>query len=422
MRTMFIFMTLLLSLTSCCKDPFASPCDNPPCDTIPAIDTSKIKFLWFKTLFEGKNVSQGTNLYFDKGDLIVTIIPSDISLPAEVRKLSLPDLEVKWRWSGIPENYYTSEHIQEDQDVFVVSNWSRSASLNLMTGSPYWQDDVFPEKSGNPSTNLVGSYLYQTQKNINSHQNTEAHLMRRDLRNSQSWDTIYSLYREDVNGFRPNIESVAYWQDPNSGDSILVFQHRMVIVGSIHSRNDIIAWNLSKDELLWRVDSFPVRSFNVKAPIIHHNIALFMTGKSIYAFDLILGKLIYTTTFEESNFINFTGSYANIYDNTLIVWDVNGTLIAGIDPSTGQTRWKHVKESSYSGSAQYASFVRYGPYLINGNFNQLDVIRISDGKIMYQLYNTGWLYKGRMVLDEEKRLLYAATEKHIICYQLPEDF
>ncbi|WP_158281332.1 outer membrane protein assembly factor BamB family protein, partial [Dyadobacter jejuensis] len=83
-------------------------------------------------------------------------------------------------------------------------------------------------------------------------------------------------------------------------DTIAAFQSRKWNIETQARRADMVAWNLSKNELLWRVDSLDRYAQSSSNPILFENNKLYYAGAfDIYCLDPFTGKLIWRQSFDD---------------------------------------------------------------------------------------------------------------------------
>src|SRR5690606_1345264 len=137
------------------------------------------------------------------------------------------------------------------------------------------------ESFASPDGQLLSDDYYAT---LRSTDDQKSRLIRTSFDDFDNWKTVYQLNRGSETGNSiPNIQSYNLWINPNSGDSILIFQHRM----AIPDRVDVVAYNLRTLEIEWKHENLTKNgNSNHQQIFIHDNKAYFGGSLTFYCFDM----------------------------------------------------------------------------------------------------------------------------------------
>ena len=155
-----------------------------------------------------------------------------------------------------------------------------------------------------------------------------------------------TLYAKDLNRFNQAIDNVALWMQPQTGNSILLLNCRMIngyklgknLPGGTE-RSDFKTFNLGTRKVEWSLDSISRVSSVVNSIIVIGNTAIFKCANSyVYCLDLLhQGAVLWKVPTIGSDQI------FDIPEQDLIM-DVENVLKA-IDPSTGVINWQNNDDS-----------------------------------------------------------------------------
>lgn len=408
MKTLALII-LILSMLSCHKEPL--PCEVTKCnqDSIPANDSMKL--LWNSVINSSGNRSF-PDLYLIDDHLIIN---NNFNNPsANVLYFDTTSKEVKWEWKDRVSDKFNTFNIEHENIYIKVGR--ELFSINIPSGSTEWtfQDTVELASFGS----LIGENYYLGSWPLASGDRSISALRRMNKHNGKEWETLMSLNQEELNNFTAFIDAPSLWMHPNTNDSILIIPVSMVEFDKNLRRSDLIAFNLKTREILWQVEDF-TGIVSVDQPIIHNGHVFVKNTQEIFAFNLMDGSQAWKYT-ESSEWVNYGGGSLQLIDDKLITADHNGTVIFALDPSTGQTLWRHNKVFEFASGEH--EIIQYKNYIIIGSFDKLDVFDVQDGKHVYKIRMTVRRFRGRMALDEANRKLYVPEESQIVCYELPESF
>ncbi len=413
MTVLTLCMGLLL-LAGCDKNcsPEPDPCEVNPasCDTIGPV--TKLDILWKVPLNTDTSNSIRPELrLIDRG-----LIVSHVS--AQGPFINLFDIKENgkriWDWQGYRTDRYIVVAPSQDQSLILCKDWGERATLTAEHGQTVQY--VKSNHSSNPRGWIIGDRLFFDEYDDPE---TSAWLLMSSLSDIASVDTIYKLPREIGNGSRKAIESLNVWMDPGTGDSILIFQHRM----SSPNRVDVVAWNMTQRRVEWQHNSL-TKLGNSSTAQIHmlKDRAYFAGGTAFYCFDMRTGRIDWS--YDHPSGINGFMLYETVYasdEDLLIVKDASDLLYA-FRPETGQIAWqtKDAGQSSVSaGSPSYHDGIIYYCTL-----SRLYAVRAATGKVIWSERSpnrvTQPTFSGTVAVDPERGLLYACDQYYVMAIRLPE--
>ncbi len=381
------------------------------CDTIGPI--SKLDIVWKVPVTEDTSSSILHELRMtDRGLLFSYVSSSGPSL----RLLDVADSgRIAWGWSELPVDSYSSVGYHDATSSISIQNRGRMALINGTSGSTF---KIHTESGsvGNPFGHILGDHYYYTWRDA---QDTVAKLLRSHITDFQTWDTVYTVTKSEVGGSRPNIQSYNLWVNPETGDSILVFQHRM----SSPNRVDVVAWNMTQRRVEWRHDNLTKIGGSSTAQFyILGDRAYFAGGTAFYCFNIHTGNIDWSHDHPSgiNGFILYEIAYA-VDEHLLIVKD-GGDLLYAFRPETGQIAWQTKdagQSSSAAGSPSYHEGIIY--YC---TFSRLYAVRADTGQVIWSERSpnrvTQPTFSGTVAIDPERGLLYACDRYFVMAIRLPE--
>ncbi len=414
MIKLFYISFILLGALGCHKPPPIDPCEVNPasCDTIGPV--TKLDIVWKKL------VNPDTSFVLPDLKLISTGLLGNFA-PAGNAFLQLHDVDnegaVKWRWQELSVDHYSSMGYHAGTDHISVQNRGQMALVRGVSGSTA-KMHIEPIYAGNPFGHILGDHYYYSWTNEND---TVAKLLRSHITDFSTWDTLYTVTKSEVGGARPNVQSYNLWVNPKTGDSMLIFQHRMYNFQIPKPTVDVVAWNMTQRRVEWRYDDIEPRGqSSVRQVFIHADKAYFQGSNTIYCFDLLNGGEILwykryispSRSFGNSNIV-----YATAED--LVIFKSDGEFLTAVDPITGVQRW----EIGNAGTGAYPMTYHDGiVYYTTGG--SLYAVRASNGEVMWSERSpsrvSNPIFSGTVAVDPERGLLYACDRKYVMAIRLPE--
>jgi hypothetical protein len=409
-----LFCWMLLLLTSCCKNEVCQP-EPDPCDVQPCHDTStllgKLDTLWTTTISGVTGSIYTSNIFLHDSDIILVGFGSSNAFIARYKAESG---ENKWMWisdeTSLPSSHIHFNHIitQKERDIYSVSLSNGELLI-------HYREPI--HRSSHSFGQLIGNNYYFT---IRHHDDSQAWLIRSHIQNLQSWDTIYTLKKDaSINFDRPNIQSYNLWIHPSTGDSILIFQHRML------SRVDVVAWNMDKQEVMWRHDDIAgLGNSNHQQIIIHEEKAYFGAGTTFYCVEMNSGQILWH--YDHPSGINSFMLYRPVIaedENLIIVKDAGGKF-TGFDLETGNIRM--INDGSGHSTVTSGSPIYHKGIIYFTERSRLYAVRVSTGETLWEERSTGTpfgatSFQGEIAIDRERGILYATSSDKLFAIRVYEE-
>lgn len=405
----FLLFTMILSFYACIKET-VDPCTVPGCGAVDTIE-HKLHIVWRFQIEEGVN-----NFFAD--DILIRndtaflkmIIPQN-----SIRTFDLKTGNPLWAWDQLKVFTYSAFHLHNEH--LFVQYADIVARLNIKNPYDYTlANKVASFKASNSNGQILGDFYY---KSVLSQNDSVGLLVRSRTSDLANWDTIYTLRRgPETGGSRPNIQSYNLWIHPQSGDSILVFQHRM----AFPNRVDVVAWNLSKSELLWKRDNVTRDgNSNHQQIFIHDNKAYFGGSVTFFCFDLFNGNIIWQHDAPQGRtaFMGRDVVFAEFINSIIVVGD--GIMYA-FNASNGQIRWQVPSlGSAESGNPAYHNGIIYrtvrGLLCAYRATNGQQVWSESSAKTQFQTSS----FRGEIAIDREKGILYVTDQDELFAIKVYKD-
>jgi len=410
-------LVLLLAISLGCKkeddDISIDPCLENPSDCGDHNPNELLDVVWMYPVY-AEDTSSGSNYNLEMSKQGVVSNISGI----QSKKLMLSDFNNGsqiFEWTGLQSSHFSTMSVHQEMDLAIVQYFANIASVNLNTGQLHKQYVLPSGSSANAHGQLIGDHYYFTRTNPSK---TLAWLVRSHLNDFSNWETVYTIHTNDVGGSRPNIQSYNLWTDPQTGDEILVFQHRM----AFPNRVDVVAYNMTKEEVIWQHDDLTaLGNSNHQQIFILDDKAYFSGGTAFYCFDIPTGEILWQ--FDHPSGINGFGFYKTTYAesaNLIIVKDAADRLYA-FHPLYGNIVWvtSEVGDSgNTTGSPSYHDGIIY---IAN---SQLKAFRAINGQMLWDERPpsiTTTYFRGDVAIDPDRGVLYASDRRYLMAIKLYED-
>ena len=346
-------MLFLLTLFACEESVLPVPdCNSNPCaenacepDSCRFQDTTSIDtnpdstFLGLDTAWTSplpvdygvkKSVQGSENIY-------LACINSDSHLLVCIQKKTG---HILWTFSDPNVDYFADIHFHEPTQTVIAQRWGRIVALNGTSGQVLSNSHVGSFSRIGTYGKLLGEYYYVP---VKSPDKTEGGAIRSHVSDLQNWKWAYKMHIDSMDGIEPDADSFNHWYDPQSGDEILVLQHRMAFP---IRRIDLLAYNLTADSILWwHKDVDPNGNSNIQQINIFDDKVVFFSARLVHCVDLPSGDILWQSNLNENQNRNFMGACAGLtYDNQLIISNgrvineppFNFLYLTFVDANTGQ--------------------------------------------------------------------------------------
>ncbi len=303
--------------------------------------------------------------------------------------------------------YGTKIMVQDDRDVYCI---------DYLTGERLWFYEALNAPLG---CNQIGENLYTVQS-TGSYPNTTSSSMVRTRASDQftKWDTLYT--RSAVPDTFPLFAIPVIWAN-NQGDSVMIFNDGHGYNGGPQSagRNKtfLTAFNLRTRQVVWQYPDF--KGYYLAPPLVDGD-RLYVTGGSVFCFDLNTGSLLWEKPIDGG----VDGSLVAHKD--ILVVQGGQTGMWGLNKYTGEQVWYNkdtdgnVWELTLFDGIVYCTSSGYGRlYAVNAETGATIWKEFSPNASHPKTRNASFADAG-VAIDPERRLLYTADGFYIMCIKLPE--
>ncbi|WP_158281200.1 PQQ-binding-like beta-propeller repeat protein, partial [Dyadobacter jejuensis] len=297
MNTIIIFAAALFS----CKNDFDLPLyptyewTNPLCDTT-------LKVVWQKII--SKDSSYGAARFFSENGHYIYKYVSDYDKEVKAGFFEFDGNNIHELWEirpDVPNGKWVFYGFPSFSDFLLLKNkfiYSDGRTLYSYTyqGDLIWENKFAGvENKGNVNSFLSG---FGNKVYISSRSGGSVHrryLFEVDIDTGKE----RLLYTElEDNNFIGLFDPPVLYMHEN--DTIATFQIRKYSQIDSHNRADMVAFNISKKEIMWRVDSLDRYTMGSANPILIENNKLYYAGAfDIYCLDPFTGKLIWRQSFDD---------------------------------------------------------------------------------------------------------------------------
>lgn len=140
----------------------------------------------------------------------------------------------------------------------------------------------------------------------------------------------------------PNLSPPAFWVNPNTGDTLMIVVHarERIDLSLENSPTNLVAYNLSKREIVWTLEEFTPRGSNQRyPPSVYKNTVLVAGDWSIYGVDVLTGIVKWRTQFPNLQWVgNFPFTKHLLIENRLYI-NPAGFDVMCIDAENGSILW-----------------------------------------------------------------------------------
>jgi outer membrane protein assembly factor BamB len=411
MRMSSVLFFLIL-IGGCCKDDIClstpDPCAIEPCGDSSKL-MGKLDTLWtIKLLESGKSPGDQRSIHIQKDHIFLTYSNAPIGMIASYD--ASQNGKRLWLFNQ-GERGFISSFISNDGKILINKTWSKRISIDLFTGEP---KELFKSNSASsPRGILIGDYLYYDET---ENEERIAHLRRSPILNLSETETVYTLTNDIIKNDKKSIESVNLWMHPQSGDSILIFQHRM----ALPNRVDVVAWNLSKSELLWKRENVTRDgNSNHQQIFLHDNKAYFGGSVTFFCFDMFTGDIVwqYEAPSGQTPYMITKPTYAESVNAIILV---GGEKMTAHDIRNGRIIWQVDSPGSInSGSPIYHDKIIYTT--ISGGL--LNAYRAINGQVVWSERSSKTpfettSFRGEIAIDREKGILYVTDQDELFAIKV----
>ena len=416
---LYIILMIMMAL-GCTKQPMPSPCLYPDCrDTVKWVfhrpDSFGIMPVQWYTLGHTPDTGYCAEICFSVPEGVIAIRPSATGLKprAYVRLLDRETGKEIWYFDGINTTSYSDYQVIPDRHLVMVKQWSKNAIIDIRTGMPLFNTELPPDlEVSNPKGRIIGDYFYVSATKDNGRIHEFTRVLRTSIHDGKNWEEIYRLNAKDIGGYSPNIYNIGIWQNPQTTDSILLFNTRMLHWTTGKERSDVVAYNLSQRRVEWTIDSITKVS-DLGDFITEGNYLFFPDRSKLKKINLLSPQELICEANTYSGYGRSNGRY-------LISQSLG---INAINKDDCSTLWEYNDKSfSANGLELFEGYI-----YTQDDGGDLYVFNATTGKIVFQHFSQAMFVPqsilgmhGRCSVDKEHRLLYAADKYGVYCMKLPE--
>jgi len=205
-------------------------------------------------------------------------------------------------------------------------------------------------------------------------------------------------------------------------DTIATFQIRGYSKVDAHYRSDLVAFNISKKEILWRKDSLDRYARGSANPILVENNKLYYAGAfDIYCLDAVSGKLIWRQAFENYHY-EFNFASLLMLGNGLVAKSEHEE-IALLNKETGTIIWEN--RGVGTGSLQIESY-KGDLIMTSSGKGTIECLDSHTGLLKWKAKAPNQCIDDRagfglysFVINPKTNLLYICDKFFIQCLRLP---
>ncbi len=229
------------------------------------------------------------------------------------------------------------------------------------------------------------------------------------------FEEVFKIRRTEGDGV--DIPGVLHYKN-ESNEDILVFQNNTIYLPPDYKEViDLYSYNLSKKELMWKVEDVSEESWNFYLPQKDDENIYFATRNRMFSFDIETGAKNWERL---EPYIN--GSNYLLHNDLLITNLGDGGLIA-ISKHTGETVW-HNEELSYC-----CAYLRiYNDKIYFGESDMLFIVDANSGELLHRYKSSTRKEKGRsnahlyksIAVDTENQRIYATDGYYLMCLKHPD--
>jgi len=205
-------------------------------------------------------------------------------------------------------------------------------------------------------------------------------------------------------------------------DTIATFQIRKYSQVDAHYRSDLVAFNISKKEILWRKDSLDRYARGSANPILVENNKLYYAGAfDIYCLDAVSGKLIWRQAFDNYHY-EFNHTSMLLLENGLVAKSEH-EQIALLNKETGDIIWEN--RAVGTGSSQIELY-KGDLIMSSGGKGTIECLDSRTGLLKWKAKAPNQCIDNRagfglysFVINPKTNLLYICDNFFIQCLKLP---
>ncbi len=397
-----MMLAIYLGITACRKDIIVpAQISNP----------SKLELVWQRPLSLDTMKTWASIL-----DVRANKLLYKITTPRDPWPLQLCDSEAGapiWRLNGnrSPCADFSTSDLFVSNNMVIAEDDGDVYAIDYTSGQPSWNVVCAGWTLGSTQ---IGDYFYTIQTTGYGFHVSSTSLVRTHIQSTFSgWDTLYTRYA--VPDSFPIINFPVLWVNPR-GDSILLFDEAQAHIGAYGGKSYLTALHLKTRKILWQYPDF--KGFYNKPPLVNGD-RLYVSGNSMFCFDLNAGTLLW-----EKYFPNSAGTSILAHQNYLIVESGEIGLL-GLDKFTGEVIWNNKDFIWFTHQLMVSNGIIF---FISGR-NMLCAVNAESGATIWEERSPNYInpktadaifHGPRMAIDPQRRLLYMTDNYYLMCIKMPE--
>ncbi len=322
---------------------------------------------------------------------------------------------LQWWWQDY-EPYHKLLSISDEGSIgkyFYFTTWLQNFCIDITTGEEVWR---FIPEAGEPciSSNNADKVIKTITYYSPTPRSDSTAIFVSNIEDG-NFEEVFKIVKTKGDGIGiPNVST--YFND--SGEEILVFQNNTLYMPTDYKEViDLYSYNLTKRELMWKVENISELSWNMDIPQIDDNNIYFATKYRMFSFDKKTGE----KNWERLMPHDFQGSNYLLYKDLLITNLDNGDLIA-ISKHNGETVWHNKRLSACCVKLRiYDDKIYFG----NGD---LFIVEATTGKVLHRYRSPSRREPGRsnaffldaIAVDVENERMYTTDSYYLMCIKHPK--
>ncbi len=412
---MYILLLVFLTALNCCYDPPDIPYEIPDDLFKKPVCDSTLKVVWQK-IVRVDSVYAGAHFFQGPTDIWYYLLHDTVGKIGIINTEQTSGADLLWET--------TTDYIDLAKDVSFVSDKLIQAGRHRVLcfnnkGDKVWEikfDGSEELGKGSFSINSFGNSVYYPSRT------TDSTISSKLFEIDGNTGNMRLLFEQPwIGAHRPRIHPATGYMLNN--DTIAAFQIRYWNWKTNLLRSDIVAWNTTKMDTLWRLnDIAPYGQGSANFLIYENGKIYFIATYDILCFDAATGETLWKQSFENHHF-QFTFSDVLLTEKGLVVKSLNMEL-ALLNKETGVILWQDLdlvdnghQLLEYKGDLYMSSVADGAIYRIDLNTGRVIWRAVSPNECLSSYVSYG---NNHFVIDPKTGLLYAADNYFIQCLKMPD--
>jgi outer membrane protein assembly factor BamB len=323
---------------------FWSSCIEPitPLPEIVPIDSS-FYYVWNVPLGLPNHEYQSDNCIVYKENVIVPVDETDNTLIVLDKKSGKKSWE--YNFNGSVHNSRGFAGFVQKNNILIGSNILTIFSFDLDTRQLIWGIDLDGQnnESCDSDMTIIGDYVYTTIELGGPPFFYKTTLARFNIYTGVREDLVTEPQSNGVNFYNPP----AFYLDPESGDSILIYKVSFLKINEGITPCDLVAYNLSKRHEIWRHKAFSPATSSENTPSnVYGSSVLVVSFNELFKYDIMTGELEWKTIIIPSSIIGnvVRSSFPVLFNDRIYIQGTEYPFVC-IDAIDGHIVWTNPKGS-----------------------------------------------------------------------------